>query len=191
MEKNSKNRLAQFEQLNQIVELLKQIRSRKLQISKKSIDQHLKYFYFLPFRPNRNIPNIYCLNSIIRKMQEEVLTSVSEIDKTRKLYFDDEHMAKQARDKEEKYAFLYPSIIDNNALILHRIKKRKGGLFSSLTSLQTKKEKTSAHREASDIQSTQVLQILLNIQFVIILFKGSKRLHNGFGRRKCTFGALL
>lgn len=36
-------------------------------------------------------------------MQEEVLTSISEIDKTRKLYFDEEHLAKQARDKEEKY----------------------------------------------------------------------------------------
>ena len=35
-------------------------------------------------------------------MHEEVLTSISEIEKTRKLYFDDEHMAKQARDKEEK-----------------------------------------------------------------------------------------
>ncbi|CAG2100177.1 unnamed protein product [Medioppia subpectinata] len=112
-DKSAKNRLQQFEQLVQICDLLKQIKTRKLQISKKSIDQHLK------------------------KMHEEVLTSVSEIDKTRKLYFDDEHVARQARDKEEK------------------IKKRKGGIFSSLAKLQTKQDKTSAQREASDIQSTQ------------------------------------
>ncbi len=36
-------------------------------------------------------------------MQEEIVNSVSEIDKTRKLYFEEEHLAKQARDKEEKY----------------------------------------------------------------------------------------
>lgn len=46
-------------------------------------------------------------------MHEEVLTSVSEIDKTRKLYFDDEHLAKQARDKEEKYAIPLSSILSN------------------------------------------------------------------------------
>ena len=40
-------------------------------------------------------------------MHEEVLTSISEIEKTRKLYFDDEHMAKQARDKEEKSGTSY------------------------------------------------------------------------------------
>ncbi|XP_054163435.1 protein nervous wreck-like [Oppia nitens] len=113
LDKSSKNRLAQFDQLTQICDLLKQIKTRKVQIAKKSIDQHLK------------------------KMHEEVLTSVAEIDKTRKLYFEDEHMAKQARDKDEK------------------IKKQKSGIFSSLSKLQTKKDKCSAQREASDIQSTQ------------------------------------
>ncbi|OTF70319.1 hypothetical protein BLA29_007334 [Euroglyphus maynei] len=72
-------------------------------------------------------------------MHEEIVNSVNEIDKTRKLYFEEEHLAKQARDKEEK------------------IKKRKTGIFASFTSLQNKKERTSAHREASDIQSTQVM----------------------------------
>jgi hypothetical protein len=40
-------------------------------------------------------------------MQEEVLTSISEIDKTRKLYFEEEHLAKQARDKEDKSDFCF------------------------------------------------------------------------------------
>lgn len=35
-------------------------------------------------------------------MQDELLTSAVEIDKCRKLYFDEEHLARQARDKEEK-----------------------------------------------------------------------------------------
>lgn len=100
MDKFTKNRLTQFEQLVQICDLLKQIRSRKIQISKKSMDQHLKY-------GSKTISscNLSIKWSVLRKMHEEVLTSISEIDKTRKLYFDDEHLAKQARDKEEKYGF--------------------------------------------------------------------------------------
>jgi hypothetical protein len=50
-------------------------------------------------------------------MQEEVLTSISDIDKTRKLYFEEEHLAKQARDKEDKsllLSFLNIFILINN-----------------------------------------------------------------------------
>lgn len=90
-------------------------------------------------------------------MQEEVVNSVAEIDKTRKLYFDEEHLARQARDKEEKYDLkcYHDSFNSHSRFLLYRIKKTKKGLFSSFTSLQSKKERTSAHREASDIQSTQ------------------------------------
>lgn len=35
-------------------------------------------------------------------MHEEIIASVTEIEKTKKLYFEEEHMAKQARDKDEK-----------------------------------------------------------------------------------------
>ena len=38
-----------------------------------------------------------------RKMHEELQWSVAEIEKARKFYFGEEHLAKQARDKEEKY----------------------------------------------------------------------------------------
>ena len=78
MEKQAKQRLTQFEQLSSICEQLKTLRNHKVQITKKCLDTHLK------------------------KMQEEIIVSVSEIDKTRKLYFEEEHLAKQARDKEEK-----------------------------------------------------------------------------------------
>ncbi|KAH9511908.1 F-BAR and double SH3 domains protein 2 [Dermatophagoides farinae] len=112
-EKHAKNRQSQFEQLATVCETLKTLRSHKIQVAKKCLDNYLK------------------------KMHEEIVNSVNEIDKTRKLYFEEEHLAKQARDKEEK------------------IKKRKTGIFASFTNLQNKKERTSAHREASDIQSTQ------------------------------------
>ena len=36
-------------------------------------------------------------------MCEEVVVSVNEIEKNKKQYFDEEHYANQARDKEEKY----------------------------------------------------------------------------------------
>lgn len=79
MEKHAKSRVAQFEQLAAACDQLKTIRTHKLHVSKKCLDTHLK------------------------KMHEEIVNTVMEIDKTRKLYFEEEHLAKQARDKEEKY----------------------------------------------------------------------------------------
>lgn len=35
-------------------------------------------------------------------MCEEIIAAVSEVEKNKKLYFDEEHYAHQARDKEEK-----------------------------------------------------------------------------------------
>lgn len=35
-------------------------------------------------------------------MQDELVVSVNELEKNKKAYFDEEHYAKQARDKEEK-----------------------------------------------------------------------------------------
>ncbi|KPM08398.1 SH3 domain containing protein 5 [Sarcoptes scabiei] len=92
-------------------------------------------------------------------MHEEIISSVNEIDKTRKLYFEEEHLAKQARDKEEK------------------IKKRKTGIFASFTSLQNKKERTSAHREASDIQSTQARN-----DYLMALAAGNAHLEHYFNQ---------
>lgn len=54
----------------------------------------------------------------------------------------------------------------NLSWIFFRIKKQKSSIFSSLKNLQNKKEKTSAYREASDIQSTQVIIKIINIKII-------------------------
>ncbi|RWS17284.1 SH3 domain containing protein 5-like protein [Dinothrombium tinctorium] len=131
LDKVSKQRLNEFEQIASACETLKQMKTHKAQIGKKAIDLHLK------------------------KMQEEVIASISEIEKNKKSYFDEENFAKQARDKEEK------------------MKKRKGGIFSKFTDLQSKKEKSSAQREASDIQSTQARN-----EYIMSLVAGNAHLNH-------------
>ncbi|KAI1278765.1 F-BAR and double SH3 domains protein 2 [Halotydeus destructor] len=108
----SKARLTEFDQISKSCDQLKEIRSHKSNIAKKQIDHHLK------------------------KMQDEVNQTVVELDKHRKFYLEEEHVAKKARDTEEK------------------LMKRKGGIFSKFTDLQGKKEKSSAQREATEIEST-------------------------------------
>lgn len=109
----SKNRADQFEQLIMVVDKLKDIRSHKAIIGKKCLDTHLK------------------------RIHEDIVVSVVDIEKARKLYYEDESQAKKARENEEKF------------------KKKRSGLLTKFTDLQAKKEKTSAQREATDIQSTQ------------------------------------
>lgn len=109
----SKNRTDQFEQLIMVVDKLKDIRSHKAIIGKKCLDTHLK------------------------RVHEDIVVSMVDIEKARKLYYEDESQAKKARENEEK------------------IKKKRSGLLTKFTDLQAKKEKTSAQREANDIQSTQ------------------------------------
>lgn len=62
---------------------------------------------------------------LTRKMQEEIVNSVAEIDKTRKLYFEEEHLAKQARDKEEKYVLYFYFIPQIFLLISTNVNKSK------------------------------------------------------------------
>lgn len=109
----SKNRADQFEQLIMVVDKLKDIRSHKAVIGKKCLDTHLK------------------------RIHEDIVVSMVDIEKARKLYYEDESQAKKARENEEK------------------IKKKRSGILTKFTDLQAKKEKTSAQREANDIQSTQ------------------------------------
>uniref|UniRef100_T1K9U1 SH3 domain-containing protein n=1 Tax=Tetranychus urticae TaxID=32264 RepID=T1K9U1_TETUR len=130
-EKLSKFRATQFEQIANVYDSLKHIKSHKSSIGKKGIDNYLK------------------------KQQEELIASAVEIDKNRKLYFDEEHLAKQARDKEEK------------------VKKRKGGIFSKFTHSESKKEKIGAHREASDIQSTMARN-----EYILALVAGNAHLEH-------------
>lgn len=97
-EKAAKFRASQYEQIAQLYDAMKQSRSHKVHSGKKGLDSYLKYDILM----NTAQGIFWCSYSIDRKMQEELLTSVTEIDKTRKFYFDEEHMARQARDKEEK-----------------------------------------------------------------------------------------
>ena len=78
MERTSKDRLTHFEQMNALVEHVKHLKTHKHQMVKKTMDTYFK------------------------KSQLDVLDSLQEIDKYRKMYFDEEHYANQARDKEEK-----------------------------------------------------------------------------------------
>ena len=54
-----------------------------------------------------------------------------------------------------------------------RLKKKKAGIFSKLSDLQTKKEKTSSHREATEIQSTQARN-----EYIMSLTAANAHLHH-------------
>lgn len=58
---------------------------------------------------------------------------------------------------------------------MSRLKKKKAGLFSKLTDLQTKKEKTASQREATEIQSTQARN-----EYIMSLAATNAHLHRFF-----------
>lgn len=116
-EKIAKARLAAAEVFSQqISENAKNVRANKLQVAKKCFDN-------------------------LRRIQDEVQQCVQEVDKTKKLYFEEEHMAHEARDKAHDAE--------------EKLKKKKGRIFQSITSLQKNSQKFSSRREACDIQSTK------------------------------------
>ncbi|GFX66221.1 protein nervous wreck [Trichonephila clavipes] len=116
-EKIAKARLAATEVYQQQVsEGAKSLRLYKLQVAKK------------------------CFESL-KKMHEEIQTCVTEIDKSKKLYFEEEHMAHDARDKAHDAD--------------EKLKRKKGRIFQSISSLQKNSAKFSFRREACDIQATK------------------------------------
>lgn len=116
-EKLARARLAAVEVFQQqITDDAKTIRQQKLSASKKCLDQ-------------------------LQTVQKEVQVTVSELDRFKKLYFEEEHLAHDARDKEEK------------------LKKKKGSIFASFTSLQrgsvkAKAAKISSKKDACEEKST-------------------------------------
>lgn len=56
-----------------------------------------------------------------------------------------------------------------------RIKKRKLGILSKFTDMQSKKEKSSAQKEASEIQSTQARN-----EYIMALAAGNAHLQHYF-----------
>ncbi|XP_051161839.1 protein nervous wreck isoform X2 [Leptopilina boulardi] len=115
-EKLARARLAAVEVFQQqIADDAKVLRMHKLQISKKAIDQ-------------------------LMIVQKELQTCVQDVDKTKKLYFDEEHCARDVRDKAKD--------------IEEKLKKKKGSFFQSITSLQKNSAKVSSKRDALEEKST-------------------------------------
>ncbi|XP_012226525.1 protein nervous wreck isoform X1 [Linepithema humile] len=115
-EKLARARLAAVEVFQQqIADDAKVLKMHKLQISKKAIDQLLI-------------------------VQKELQTCVQDVDKTKKLYFDEEHSAHDVRDKAKD--------------IEEKLKKKKGSFFQSITSLQKNSAKVSSKRDALEEKST-------------------------------------
>ncbi|XP_043463279.1 protein nervous wreck isoform X1 [Leptopilina heterotoma] len=115
-EKLARARLAAVEVFQQqIADDAKVLRMHKLQISKKAIDQ-------------------------LMIVQKELQTCVQDVDKTKKLYFDEEHCARDVRDKAKD--------------IEEKLKKKKGSFFQSITTLQKNSAKVSSKRDALEEKST-------------------------------------
>ncbi|XP_023704250.1 protein nervous wreck isoform X6 [Cryptotermes secundus] len=111
-EKLARARLAAVEVFHQqIADDAKVLKAHKVQTARKSVDQ-------------------------LVVIQKELQTCVQDVDKTKKLYFDEEHSAHDVRDKEEK------------------LKKKKGSFFQSITSLQKNSAKVTSKREALEEKST-------------------------------------
>ncbi|XP_063986900.1 protein nervous wreck isoform X2 [Diachasmimorpha longicaudata] len=115
-EKLARARLAAVEVFQQqIADDAKVLRMHKMQISKKAIDQ-------------------------LMIVQKELQMCVQDVDKTKKLYFDEEHSAHDVRDKAKD--------------IEEKLKKKKGSFFQSITSLQKNSAKVTSKRDALDEKST-------------------------------------
>ncbi|CAH1119737.1 unnamed protein product [Phaedon cochleariae] len=115
-EKLARARLAAVEVFQQqIADDAKVLRAHKIQAAKKCIDQ-------------------------LAMVQKEVQLCVQDVDKTKKLYFDEEHGAHEVRDKARD--------------IEEKLKKKKGSFFQSITSLQKNSAKFSSKRDQLEEKSS-------------------------------------
>ncbi|KAE8746077.1 hypothetical protein FOCC_FOCC007200 [Frankliniella occidentalis] len=115
-EKLARARLAAVEVFQQnVIEDAKTLRTHKLQVARKVIDQ-------------------------LAVVQKELQTTVVEVDKTKKFYFDEEHSAHDVRDKAKD--------------IEEKLKKKKGSFFQSITSLQKNSAKVTSKKEMLEEKST-------------------------------------
>ncbi|XP_061713876.1 protein nervous wreck isoform X2 [Cydia pomonella] len=115
-EKLARARLAAVEVFQQqIADEAKMLRQHKINVAKK------------------------CTDSLAQAHKELQLT-VIDVDKTKKLYFDEEHTAHDVRDKAKD--------------IEEKLKKKKGSFFQSITSLQKNSAKVSSRRDQLEEKST-------------------------------------
>ncbi|XP_067644292.1 protein nervous wreck isoform X5 [Eurosta solidaginis] len=115
-EKLARARLAAIEVFQQqIADEAKVLRDYKLAISKRALSQ-------------------------IVNIQKELHLSVSDVDKTKKQYFDEEHCAHDVRDKARD--------------IEEKLKKKKGSFFQSITSLQKNSARVTSRKELLEEKSS-------------------------------------
>ncbi|XP_031346627.1 protein nervous wreck isoform X2 [Photinus pyralis] len=115
-EKLARARLAAVEVFQQqIADDVKLLRVHKVQTSRRCTDQ-------------------------LAVVQKELQTCVQDVDKTKKLYFDEEHSAHDVRDKARD--------------IEEKLKKKKGSFFQSITSLQKNSAKFSTKRDQLEEKSS-------------------------------------
>ncbi|XP_065334083.1 protein nervous wreck isoform X1 [Cloeon dipterum] len=115
-EKLAKARLAAVEVFQQVIsDDAKVLRAHKVGNAKKCMEQ-------------------------LGTIQKEVQTTVQDVDRHKKLYFDEEYSAHDVRDKAKD--------------IEEKLKKKKGSFFTSITSLQKNSAKLTSKREIMDSRST-------------------------------------
>uniref|UniRef100_A0A182M6T9 FCH and double SH3 domains protein 2 n=1 Tax=Anopheles culicifacies TaxID=139723 RepID=A0A182M6T9_9DIPT len=115
-EKLARARLAAVEVFQQqIADEAKVLRSTKLNSSKRCIEN-------------------------LGVVQKELQNSVTDVDKTKKIYFDEEHSAHDVRDKARD--------------IEEKLKKKKGSFFQSITSLQKNSARVTSRKEQLEEKST-------------------------------------
>ncbi|CAK1554607.1 unnamed protein product [Leptosia nina] len=115
-EKLARARLAAVEVFQQqIADEAKVLKQHKMNVAKKSTD-------------------------LLAQAHKELQLTVLDVDKTKKLYFDEEHTAHDVRDKAKD--------------IEEKLKKKKGSFFQSITSLQKNSAKVSSRRDQLEEKST-------------------------------------
>ncbi|XP_053675392.1 protein nervous wreck [Anopheles nili] len=115
-EKLARARLAAVEVFQQqIADEAKVLRSTKLNSSKRCVEN-------------------------LAVVQKELQNSVQDVDKTKKIYFDEEHSAHDVRDKARD--------------IEEKLKKKKGSFFQSITSLQKNSARVTSRKEQLEEKST-------------------------------------
>lgn len=115
-DKLAKAKLAAVEIFHQqIVDDVKIVRQNKLQLAKKNLD-------------------------VVKAVQSELQSCVNELDKLKKVYFDDEHVSHDARDKARDAE--------------EKLKKKKGNIFQSISSLQKTSAKLGSRRDLCEEKST-------------------------------------
>ncbi|KAF4529897.1 hypothetical protein B566_EDAN018136, partial [Ephemera danica] len=145
-EKLARARLAAVESLDHL-----QVVQKELQTTVQDVDRHKKLYFDEEFSAHdvrdkakdieeKRFCEMFQSLDHLQVVQKELQTTVQDVDRHKKLYFDEEFSAHDVRDKAKD--------------IEEKLKKKKGSFFTSITSLQKNSAKFSAKREICDSRST-------------------------------------